>query len=212
MAVARCERQFDEQCALLEDMAIQPALAYFRRNWLPIKHEWVSCYKARHFMLGEQTNNRLESLNGKIKSVCSGFASLDTFFSDLFTVLRVLRGERVHTSIIARISKSTVATAATTEDRRYETFLTSYTYGHALAEIAKRDTVQVTGCVGAPVPSPEGPLTVTDDSCTCAFRCTFRLPCRHILAHRQMSGKPSLRPAWQTRGGLHRTAQHTWHQ
>ena len=113
MAVARCERQFDEQCTLLEDMAIQPALAYFRRNWLPTKHEWVSCYKVRHFMLGEQTNNRLESLNGKIKSVCSGFASLDTFFSDLFTVLRVLRGERVHTSIIARISKSIVTTTAT---------------------------------------------------------------------------------------------------
>ena len=89
-------------------------------------------------MVGEQTNNRLESLNGKIKSICTGFASLDTFFSELFTVLCVLRGERAHTTIIHRISKSTVISKATTEDRHYEGFLTSHAYGHVLAEIAKR--------------------------------------------------------------------------
>ena len=84
MAIARCEQEFDEQCALLEEMAIPTALTYFRRKWLPIKQEWVSSYKVRHFMLSEQANNRLESLTGKIMSVSTGFASLDTFFSELF--------------------------------------------------------------------------------------------------------------------------------
>ncbi|KAK2148592.1 hypothetical protein NP493_3180g00000 [Ridgeia piscesae] len=53
MAIARCEQEFEEQCALLEEMAIPTALTYFRRNWLPIKHEWEKCFKVRHFMLGE---------------------------------------------------------------------------------------------------------------------------------------------------------------
>ncbi|KAK2150736.1 hypothetical protein NP493_2736g00005 [Ridgeia piscesae] len=53
MAIARCEQEFEEQCALLEEMAIPTALTYFRRNWLPVKHEWEKCFKVRHFMLGE---------------------------------------------------------------------------------------------------------------------------------------------------------------
>ena len=54
MAIARCEQEFEEQCALLEEMAIPTALAYFRRKWLPVKHEWVKCFKVRHFTVGEQ--------------------------------------------------------------------------------------------------------------------------------------------------------------
>ncbi|KAK2148593.1 hypothetical protein NP493_3180g00001 [Ridgeia piscesae] len=106
-------------------------------------------------------------------------------------MLRVLRGERAHTTIIHQSSKSTVIAKATTEDRRFEGFLTSHAYGHVLAEIAKRDTVLFPRETAAPAPSTEGPVTVTDDSCTCAFPCTFRLPCRHILAHREMSCKSS---------------------
>ena len=55
---------------------------------------WVGAFffKAIQFMLGEQTHNILESLNGEIKIVYTGFASLDTFFSECFTVLRVLLG------------------------------------------------------------------------------------------------------------------------
>jgi hypothetical protein len=54
----------------------------------------------------------------------------------LLHVLRVLRGERAHTTIIHQSSKSTVIAKATTEDRRFEGFLTSHAYGHVLAEIA----------------------------------------------------------------------------
>ena len=61
---------------------------------MPIKEDWASCYKNSKFMPGEQTKNRLESLNGKIKIICSKFASLDTNFSEFFVVLHVLRGER----------------------------------------------------------------------------------------------------------------------
>ena len=126
-------------------------------------------------MLDEQTNNRLESLNSKIKRVCTGFASLDTFFSDFFTVLQVLRSERAHNTIISRISKLTLGSTATTEDRFYEGFLTAH--GHVLAEIVKFKTLQFPD-VGALVPSPEGPLSVADHSCTCELRCSFRSPFR----------------------------------
>ena len=64
-------------------------------------HPWVSSMKARQFTVGETTNNRLESFNAKVKSVCSRYASLDTFFKEF---LAVLRDERVHASAVANIS------------------------------------------------------------------------------------------------------------
>ena len=55
-------------------------IQYYDANWHSIRDEWVECYKSLNFTLGEKTNNRLESNNGKLKSVCSWFASLSCFF------------------------------------------------------------------------------------------------------------------------------------
>ena len=62
---------FDENYAMLQDLQLQPVVEFFNKNWLGIKHEWVTCYKNDHFTLGELTNNWLESTNGKIKIVYS---------------------------------------------------------------------------------------------------------------------------------------------
>ena len=78
----------------------------------------------------------------------------------------------------------------TDDDRRYEALLTPHAYGLVLAQVARRDAVKLPAD-GTPVLSPEGPLFVTDSSCSCAFRSSHRLPCRHIFARRQMSGKSS---------------------
>ena len=40
------------------------------------------CFKG--YTVGERTNNRLESINAKVKSVCSKYASLSTFFEQFF--------------------------------------------------------------------------------------------------------------------------------
>ena len=93
IATSRWEQQFEDQVSLLEDMNIRAASLHFRRSWSPIKCEWVRCFKTRHFTLGEETSNRLESFNSKIKSVRKKYSSLDYFFSDLFIVCYVCCGE-----------------------------------------------------------------------------------------------------------------------
>jgi len=49
----------------------QSVIHYYNANWHTIRDEWVECFKSLSFTLGENTNNRLESINGKLKSVCS---------------------------------------------------------------------------------------------------------------------------------------------
>ena len=139
--------------------------------------------------MGETTNNRLESFSAKVKSVCSRCASLDTFFKELLAVLRVLRDERVHASAVARISHAITTPANITEaDLQYRDLLTTYAYEKVLQQIGRRDETKLPDDIETPVSSSEGPLSVTTVTCNCGFRSSFRLPCRHILARRQMEG------------------------
>ena len=129
MAHAKSATAFDEHYEMLKNLGVRQVIDFFDKNWLPIKEEWATCYKNCKFTLGELTNNRLESMNGKIKSVCSKFASLDTFFSEFFAVLRVLRGERNHNHIMQRIKTPAIQqTAITDEDLKYASYVTPYAY------------------------------------------------------------------------------------
>ena len=189
MATARSNVVFEQQCALLEQADVPAATEYFKKNWLPITHQWVSCMKARKFTIGETTNNRLESFNAKVKSVCSKYASLDTFFKEFLAVLRVLRDERVHTSAVASISHAITAPGNVTEDDlQYKELLTPYAYEKLLKQIGRRESIKLPDDVETPVSSREGPLSVTSVACNCGFRSSFRLPCRQILARRKMEG------------------------
>ena len=192
MVNARSEEVFEQQCALLEEMQVPSASRYFERNWLLIKEEWVACHKSRHFTLGELTNNRLESLNGKIKSVCARYSSLDKFFTDFFCVLRVVRDERSHASVIARISRMAALAPALEEDAQlYRNILTPYACRAVVEQLAKSGTTTLSEH-GASFMSSEGPLNVTDNSCNCAFQLTRRVPCRHIFARRLADGLPAV--------------------
>ena len=79
--------------------------SYYNTNWHKIRNEWVEAYKSFSFTLGERTNNRLESLNSKIKSVCSRYASLSRFFDQFFSLLATLRNERNHDAIMTLVKK-----------------------------------------------------------------------------------------------------------
>ena len=189
MANACSEEVFEQQCALLEEMQVRSASRYFEHNWLHIKEEWVACHKSRHFTLGEQTNNQLESLNGKIKYVCTRYSSLDNFFTDFFYMQRVLRDERNHASVIALISRM-ASLAPDLEEQLYRNILTVYACRVVVEQLAKRAMITLPTNRG-PFMSSDGLLDVTGNSFNCAFRLTRRLPCRHIFAQRLADGQPA---------------------
>ena len=66
---------------------------YYKNNWHPIRHEWVIGLKTSiHF--GNNTSNRIESLNQKIKQVVTRNSSFPEFFSHLRIALKSHRRER----------------------------------------------------------------------------------------------------------------------
>ena len=120
---------------------VRAYIEFFDKNWLPIKEEWATCHKNEKFTLGELTNNCLESMNGKIKSVCSKFVSLDTFFSKKFNALR---GERTHSHIMQHIKVPAMhQPQVTPEDAKYASYVTPYAYTLIVTQLLLRDAVRV---------------------------------------------------------------------
>lgn len=68
---SKSEAENEEHYQDLLHSGLKSVISYYNSNWHGIRHEWVDCFKAVSFTLGERTNNRLENINGKIKSVCS---------------------------------------------------------------------------------------------------------------------------------------------
>jgi len=68
----------------------------FNGNWHSIRKQWALSmkYSSGNFLNG--TNNRLESLNAKLKFVVSCYSLLEEFIEKFFSVLQVLRDERDH--------------------------------------------------------------------------------------------------------------------
>jgi len=83
------------------------AHAHFERNWHNIKDEWVQGFITQNLTLGETTNNRLESINAKVKSVCSCFATLEQFFDNFFCVLATLCNEHSYKEVMTTIKHPT---------------------------------------------------------------------------------------------------------
>lgn len=71
LAYAKSESEYDGLYQDLLQTRLTTVIEYYNANWHKIRHEWVECFKGVSFTLGETTNNHLENINGKIKSVCS---------------------------------------------------------------------------------------------------------------------------------------------
>ena len=73
---------------------------YLDKNWHIIRQEWVLSFAFSCGNLLNTTNNRLESFNGKLKSVIESYSSLEEFLHGLFTTLSATQNERNYKAAI----------------------------------------------------------------------------------------------------------------
>jgi zinc finger SWIM domain-containing protein 3 len=108
LAYSQSADECDIHVQELQNLNFERVTAYFLASWHGLKEEWVEGLKNVNMNFGQSTNNRLESLNGKLKSVCSAYSSLRQFFSDLFLVLATLRNERMHKAVLMQVKRPTI--------------------------------------------------------------------------------------------------------
>lgn len=189
LVYSKSPEEYERNYQVLEGSGLDRVIEYYNKNWLPIKEQWVQCFKGANFTLGESTNNRLESINAKIKSVCTRYATLSTFFTQFFALLCCLRNERDHITLLSLVKK--VIISENSPLKSYAEILTLYAFKHIEQQSSitynseKFSVIEDSKFV---ISSSEGELSVSESYCQCKFWKSMNLPCRHILSLRKILG------------------------
>lgn len=161
MAYATSEEKFHEIYTRLKDSVPSIAIQYFDDNWHPIRSQWTMDMKYSSGNFINNTNNRLEFLNSKLKSVVSCYSTLEEFIEKFFLTLNVLRSEHDYRASLA-VQKVPVVPDSTDPGLiKYTSYLTHHTYQFVLKQMSLMDKVQV-GSVNedkCSIKSSEGELT-----------------------------------------------------
>ncbi|VDI04173.1 zinc finger SWIM domain-containing protein 3 [Mytilus galloprovincialis] len=169
-------------------------ISYFNRNWHNIRQEWVDGLKDGT-NLGNRTNNRIESINDKIKSVLHHYSTLPDFAEHFLIALNSLRTERdLKTSGI--FQKRTVSAFSNdSPEYKYQELVTPYAWPYILKQLSLRSEVKLEqkesddGEIIWTATTSQGQVRVDSKSCSCMFHQSMLLPCRHILKLREVNNE-----------------------
>ena len=191
MAYSTSEENYHDIYIRFCECAPPTVISYFNSQWHPIRKQWTMGmkYKTGNFLNG--TNNRLECINQKLKSVITRYSSLEEFIDKFFLILRVLRSERDHKAALVAQKVPVVYHSLTDEDSlSYMKYLTPYAYRFVAKQMDLKEKVQLQEKANDTFESmsSEGLITVTSSTCECTSWMSMKLPCRHIFAARSKLG------------------------
>ena len=198
LAYSSSEEKYEDHYKQLKASGLRSVIEYYDVNWHPVRHQWVQGFKGHTLSLNTKTNNRLESINAKIKSVCSKYASLPVFFDQFLSLLSCLRNERDHSTLMALAKKSVSTFNVDSAEHQYAEALTPYALEYVHKQLSLRHKVNIEAATNDAgefiVDSSNGKLMVTCNTCMCTFWKSMRLPCRHIFAVRDKCEIPLFDP------------------
>lgn len=186
MAYAKSTDEYTELHRDLLGTNLKSVIEYFNTNWHPIREQWVDGLKNDNVTFQNRTNNRIESINQKLKSVISKYSSLPQFFSQLVVTLDSLRTERDHRALSVFQKVPITPFKPDSPEYLYMQILTPYALGYVVRQLNLADKVKILGNSGDvyEINSSEGINRVTASDCDCGFHKSMQLPCRHIFAVR----------------------------
>ena len=180
--------KYQESYEKLNATRILSVINYFNKNWHPIKNEWVQGLKQQYPLFGNNTNNRLESFNQKIKQVVEKNSGLVVCFLGLIKCLRSSRIERDHRAILTAQKVSINMYGSNTPEGKYQKLLTPFAFNFLLQQLKLTPKVDIDSAVkkgmSYEIKTTDGMTTTSRESCSCTFFTSMRLPCRHMFSLR----------------------------
>lgn len=196
LAYASSEAKYDTLYAQLQRDAPSEVVKYFNENWHPIKSEWVLGLKSTCGSFLNATNNRLESINGKLKQVVSRHSSLEEFVSSFFVILTALWTERDHKAAIMFQKVKVQPYEQGSPESEYSKLLMTYASTFVIKQLKLADKVKEIKehAENYIVETSEGERVVSLTDCGCIFHKSMLLPCRHMFALRTKLGESLFEP------------------
>ena len=85
---AKSENDFEKLTQHLKENACEEFFVYFESNWINCKNKWVHAYRQNLPTLGNNTNNRIESLNHKLKKFLNTHLHLPQALNQLMKYIK----------------------------------------------------------------------------------------------------------------------------
>ena len=137
---AYSETEYSDLHAQLLSSSPTEVVSYFNENWYPIRNEWVLGMKSSGNFLNF-ANNRLESINGKLKQVINRYSSLEEFVDKFFIILTALRTERDRKAAIMFQKVKVTPFVDHSPESQYSKLLTTYAVEYVLKQLNMADKV-----------------------------------------------------------------------
>lgn len=183
MAYSRSSAEYDKLYEELIAMKLPLVTEYFNLNWHHIKSEWTLHGKNEWNNYMNYTNNRLESLNQKLKIIGTHYASLLDFFDNIIQSYAVIYSEKD-----MKVVKQTMKLPRVRFDdvilKKFNELLTPYVFNKVAYE--RMDKVRFTMRRDGSAVMVYGEfqeILSKSDSCSCGFFKTMSLSCRHIFQY-----------------------------
>ena len=193
MAYASSEEIYQDFYGQLMSTRFSAVKDYFNENWHQIRDEWVEGKKCRYTNFLNSTNNRLESINQKLKQVVTKNSGLLNFHRDLQYCIASLRQERDHrATTIFQKRPVDLHNFGQTELQFYKRY-TPYAFKLVKKQLDLQSRVSAISqlpCGSFTVTTNNGTYSLNSTSCECGFSTSTKLPCRHVLALRSSLGLP----------------------
>lgn len=94
LAYSKNREEYDATLTSLSDLNFVKVTDYYMQNWHAIRNEWVDFARNETVNFGNRTNNRIESMNQKIKQVLTSNSNFVDFVQGLLVLLRSFAVER----------------------------------------------------------------------------------------------------------------------
>lgn len=188
MAYARSEEEYDHLYRTLKSSSPPAVVDYFNSIWHDIHAEWIMAIKWSCGNFMNFTNNRADSINGKLKTIVDWCSSLENFARNVFSFVHSTRKEVAHKAA-TMLQKRQVTSRIDEAHVLYCGFLTPYAYKHVERQLHLASEVAV-GWDGGEVAQviTNGKSHTSASDCSCVFRTAMLLPCQHIFAFRHSYG------------------------
>lgn len=183
MAHSHSIEKYNELYEELTNFAPQSVKNYFDENWHTCRNEWT-VYSMVQGNLGNNTNNRLESLNAQIKALIPKRRSLPKFI-ELFFQLIKSRENRIAIRVAKNFTNKSTLKMFTegSIEQLYCELLLEKASDLVLKEIKEHWNLVV-------VKNDQLTCTFSDkevatvSSCNCRMSTSWKLPCKHIFKTR----------------------------
>ena len=185
LAYSRSLAEYETHQKTLIDRNIPAFDSYYNNSWHPIKEQWVIGL-SESTSLGNNTNNRVESLNQKVKQVIDKNSKFDAFAADLVHFLHMHRTE-INGKICKSVNKVTgISLDEKSPDFQYRRQLTDYAFKLVSSQLANYSNIEITETWDGFTCNSNGrEYSASEINCSCDFFRQFSLPCKHIFAVRK---------------------------